>query len=314
MLPLACRLRSRRAPCHIACFARVSIRSSGARRRGPHCCAAPPCPKMRTPRARVTNRFCDARPARLRCPTARRRPTSFLPSRLATERASRASHCGLPTPDDAPRTVAPTRHVRRWSRRAPCAIPHSALRVGLQAPDDAARTVAPCRHVRRCSRRAPKSQTVFAVLRRHRLAARPLALAKRLSCLSLAASWGVALRDAAPCVPLAISPCTMPHRASCVSRSGLAAPDDAARVVEPRRRLRRCSSRAPKSRISPRRQGLRRCAPHGCTASQCRKLLAPLARFAKTVSLFFAGSASLRGRPPSPDVFLPQRPPRVTGC
>ena len=145
--------------------------------------------------------------------------------------------------------------MRHVAPRAPLAIsPHAmpqrvarASRSGLPAPDNAARTVAPRRHVRSCSRCVPKSQTVCAILRRQRLAARPSAVAQHLSRPSPLASWGVVARHVAPHAPLAISPRAMPQRVARAPRSGLPAPDNAARTVAPRRHVRSCSRCVPKS-------------------------------------------------------------------
>ena len=198
VLPLACRLRGCLAPRHAPRFPQASLRPCSVRRCGLHGCAAMRCPKMRAPRAQVANGFCDSPRAAPCCPAVLRRPTLFNAVASSVVGCCCARRCPLRVVGDLAALHA-TLHDSRESRS------------GLAACNDAALTVAPRRNVPRCARRAPNSQNVFVLLCRRRLVARLPTASQRLARLSPAASWSVAVRDVAPCVPVVIPPRAMRH-------------------------------------------------------------------------------------------------------
>ena len=227
-LPLARRVCSRRALCHIVRFARVSIRSSASRRCGPRCSAVPPCPKMLVPRTQVANCAClfaSRRRQRLvaRPPAGAQRlsrpspvaswgmPCATLP--LACCLCSRCSPC----------------HIARF---APVSLQYSGSRrrgprccAALSCP----KLLLPRAQVANHSSDSPPATPRCPAARRRPTSCSPVARSVAGCCRAWGSPWRAACALAARHAT---------YHASRASRSGLPVHDDAARIVAPCRHLR----------------------------------------------------------------------------
>ena len=215
---------------------------------------------MVAPRAQLADNFCDSPPATLRCPATHRRPRSFSPVARGVAGSCRARCCPLRAVRDLPAGHATSR----------------AWRVSLRASGS-----------RRCGRHccaatpcpkmcAPHAQVAnrFRDLCRQRLAARPPAVAQRLSRQSPTAS-----------------------RAWLAQRCPLRAARDLAVHHQQSALL---------ARLAPVYRRLTMRPVRLCRAAMCKDARAALPS-RTPFSRFSISSASLPGRPPPPNVFLATR-------
>ena len=170
-----------RVLCHIARFARASLRDDAART------LAPRCGVNRCPAA---------------CPIRKPLPRSLAGLRFVARPPAVAPRLSRLSPASSP-ALPCTWRSKPAARRATSRASHTA-RSGLVVCDDAARTLAPRRNVQRCPRSVPNAQTaLFILCLRERFATRPPALVARLFA-----------RPSGRCRCDALSlPCGAPHRA-----------------------------------------------------------------------------------------------------
>ena len=201
-----------RVLCHIARFARASLRDDAART------LAPRCGVNRCPAA---------------CPIRKPLPRSLAGLRFVARPPAVAPRLSRLSPASSP-ALPCTWRSKPAARRATSRASHTA-RSGLVVCDDAARTLAPRRNVQRCPRSVPNAQTALLIL-----CLRTIRYpAARLGCTPFCTPVGA--------LPLRRSKLAVRCATSRAPRSGL---DDAARTRAPRRDVQRSSCRVPSSQTA----------------------------------------------------------------